>query len=79
MEGGLNMLESTNITLPKSMSITKRISEANKRISEWIMSLEVPFDFEKDDIRLKKCERDNDKFSYHYTIARGVNITTRKR
>lgn len=73
------MAESTNINLPKTMPLGERISEAEKLISKWITSLEIPFDGEKDDIRLIKCERDNEEYIYNYIIARDVNIATRKR
>lgn len=73
------MAESTNINLPKTMPLSERISEAEKLISKWITSLKVPFDGQKDDIRLIKYERDNKEYSYNYIIARDVNIATRKR
>ena len=73
------MPESTNITLPKTMPITKQISEANKQISKWIKSLEIPFDGEKDDIRLIKCERNDEDLSYYYRVAREVKVPKRKR
>jgi hypothetical protein len=73
------MPESTNISLPKTMPITKRIMEANKHISKWIKSLETPFDGDKDDIRLIKCERHDEEFSYYYRVAREVKAGKRKR
>lgn len=73
------MPESTNIILPKNMPLIRRISVASKQISKWIKSLETPFNGEQDDIRLIKCERDDEEFSYYYVVARDVKGVKRKR
>lgn len=72
------MPESTNIILPKNMPLIRRISVASKQISKWIKSLETPFDGDKDDIRLTKCERHDEEFSYYYSVARDIKAAKRK-
>jgi hypothetical protein len=43
IQGGVAMLESKTIVLPKRMSVAERIAEANRQISEWIGALEEPY------------------------------------
>ena len=65
------MIEQTIITLPKSMPLSKRISAVSREISEWLRSLEEPFNVEKDVVYLARYKR-NGRFTYHYVIERDV-------
>ena len=71
----LTMLEFTTITLPKTMPLTERISEVSRQISEWLESLEIPFNDEKDVLRLTRYERNDEKHSYHYSVDRGASVS----
>lgn len=62
------MPESIVITLPKTMSIDKRISEASRQITEWLQSFEKPFKDGADKLQLTKCEIKQEEYSYHYSI-----------
>ena len=72
MKEDLYMLESVTITVPRKKPPTKRISEVSKQISEWLKSLEKPFDYRTNMLRLKKCELSNNEYIYHYEIHRKV-------
>lgn len=63
-----NMLQSKTVTLPRTMPLTVRISEASKRISEWLRSLDKPFNYETDKLQLTRFERSDTAYSYHYAI-----------
>jgi len=65
---GDNILESKTITIPKSVPLTKRISEVNKQISEWLRSLDRHPYIETDDLRLSRCEQNHNRYIYHYEI-----------
>ena len=65
------MDEHTVIKLPKSMSLTERISEASKVISEWLKSLDTPLNDSTDLIHLAGYKR-NGKYIYQYIIERAV-------
>lgn len=69
------MAESITINLPKTMPLTKRVSEVNQRLSEWIVSLDTPFNVEKDTFQLRKCARNEKEFSYQYIISRDTRIS----
>jgi hypothetical protein len=71
------MPEHKTITLPKNMSLIDRISGVSKEISEWLDSLEEPFNITRDVMQLVKCER-NDKYSYHYILERSVKDPDKK-
>jgi hypothetical protein len=76
---GANMLEFTVISLQKTMPLAERISEANRQISEWIKSLEEPFNDDEDDIQLKEYEQKDGKHVYHYIIARNIKTPRKKK
>ena len=65
------MNEYTIITLPRSMSLSERISEASKVISEWVKSLDTPLNEDTDLIHLAHYKR-NGKYVYQYVIERAV-------
>ena len=65
------MSEHRTITFPKTTPLIERISGVSKEISEWLKSLEEPFNVNRDTMQLVKYER-NDKYSYHYIIDRAV-------
>lgn len=69
------MAESITITLPKTMPLTKRVTEVNLQLSEWIESLETPFNVEKDTFQLRKCDRNENEYSYQYIINRDTRIS----
>lgn len=65
------MPDHTTIILPKSMSLTERISEVSKVISKWLKSLDTPYNEETDLIHLAGYKR-NGKYIYQYVIDRAV-------
>lgn len=69
------MSESTTITLPTTMPLRERLSEVNKRLSEWITSLENPFNVERDTFELNKYDRTKEGYCYQYIIQRDAKIT----
>lgn len=69
------MAESITITLPKTMPLTKRVSEVNLQLSEWIETLETPFNIEKDTFQLRKFDQNESEYSYQYIINRDTRIT----
>ena len=71
------MHEFITISLPTTMPLIERLSEANRQLSEWLESLENPFDIETDTFELKKCNRTDNEYSYHYTIIRGSRISAK--
>ncbi len=60
--------ESTTIALPRNMSLVKRITEVSRRITEWLDSLDHPFNMESDKLQLIKCERSDKEYSYKYSV-----------
>lgn len=66
------MSESITITLPKAMPTGERILGASKRISEWLESLEKPFNIEKDELLLTRYEQNDKDYSYRYIINRSM-------
>jgi hypothetical protein len=73
------MRESTVISLPKKMPLVERITEANRKISEWISTLEKPLNDEKDDIQLEKYKQDHKEYTCHYIIVRDVKNLRKKK
>jgi hypothetical protein len=70
-KGARNMTDMNNsktVTLPRTMPLTIRISEASRKISEWLRSLDRPFNHETDKLQLTRYERSETAFSYHYSI-----------
>ena len=73
------MPESTTIQLKKSMPIDQRIEEVNRRISEWIETLDEPFNHETDEFQLVSFESGTKQYRYQYAIARGVKSLKKKK
>ncbi len=73
------MQESTTITLNKNMPIGQRIEEVNRRISEWIETLDEPFNHETDEFQLIRFDKKSKQYQYKYMIARGVKSLRKKR
>jgi hypothetical protein len=69
------MAESLIISLPTSMPLGGRLSEANKQLSEWLASLENPFIIWKDELHLARCQRNGTEYAYHYVIRRDARIS----
>jgi hypothetical protein len=65
------MAEQKVITLSKEMALAERISLVSREISQWLESLDEPFNMELDVMRLAKCEGD-DYYTYYYVIDRSV-------
>ena len=72
------MPESTTIILPKTMPIAERIPGVIEQISEWLESLEKPFNLDKDALHLAKYEKNIENYSYHYVLDRNIK-SSRKR
>ena len=66
------VFESISIPLPKTMPRSKRILEVSKQISEWLKSLESPYNFKTNMLRLNRIEQINEEYVYHYEIHRKV-------
>jgi len=62
------MLQSKTISLPSSMSVAERISEVKKQLQEWLASVQPPFRYSTDALRLKKHERVGREHIYEYEI-----------
>jgi hypothetical protein len=69
------MLESKIIILPRTMSLVKRISEVSTQIRGWLKSVDQPLDDVKGKLQLRKCERNNREYCYHYSIIRRKQLT----
>ncbi|UCF55872.1 MAG: hypothetical protein JSW15_07080 [Deltaproteobacteria bacterium] len=65
------MKESLAIVLPRKMSLTERISEASRQINEWLQSLDVVFNNERDKLQMTKWERNDREYRYHYLVIKG--------
>ena len=72
------MPESTTIILPKAMPVAQRIPGVSKQISEWLESLEKPFNLDKDALHLARYEKNAKNYSYHYVLDRNIK-SLRKR
>jgi len=73
------MQESTVIKLDSDMPLTERIDEVNRKISEWIDTLDQPFNHETDEFQLVNFNKENSQYKYKYMIARGVKSLKKKR
>ena len=73
------MQEATTIKLNKDMPIGKRLQEVNRHISEWIETLDEPFNHETDEFQLVKFNEGKKQYRYKYIIARGVKSLKKKR
>ena len=69
------MLESKIITLPRPMSLVRRISEVTMQIRGWLKSLDKPLSEGKYALQLTKCERNNGEYCYYYSIIRGKGLS----
>jgi len=65
------MAEQKVITISKDMALADRISVVSREITQWLETLEEPFNMELDVMRLAKCEG-NGAYIYHYVIDRSV-------
>lgn len=72
MMKSLYVTESITIRLPRTMPRTKRVSEVNRQISEWLKSFEKPFNYKTNMLRLKKYEKSDREYMYHYEVHRLV-------
>ena len=63
----VNMAPEKVVALPKSMPLSKRISEAKKQLEEWLKSLGKPINKNRI-LRLKAWEQVDKEFKYHYEI-----------
>jgi hypothetical protein len=69
------MEEQINISLPKNMHLVERLSEVNRRLSEWLDSLERPFLTWRDELQLIKCQRNGSEYNYQYMINRDSRVS----
>jgi hypothetical protein len=67
------------VSLPTTMPLMEQVTEVNRKISEWIDSLDEPFNDELDVFQLTRYERDGNKNRYHYIISRDAKSPKRKR
>ena len=72
------MSETRTIRLPKTMPLVDRIAMVSRQISEWLDSLEEPFNIDADTMHLAKMEG-NGKYVYHYIIERSAKGPEKKR
>lgn len=68
------MPEFVDITLPRDMPLHLRIAEVKRQITEWIKSLDEPFNFRTDALQLVKCELGEEGYRYAYLIERDVKV-----
>ena len=71
------MLETKTVVLPKRMPVAERIAEANRQISEWIGSLEEPYNEKNDALHMKDCKINDTEYRYRYAIERNVGTSGR--
>lgn len=64
------MIDFKTITLPATMPLNERISEAARQIREWIYSYENGFDLRRDQLRLASFEEENGVHRYRYEFLR---------
>ena len=64
-----SMIETRTFTAPRTMLLTERISYVSKQIVGWLRSLDEPFNFEKDQLKLAKFEHNAKGFAYHYVMV----------
>ena len=70
------MLESKIITLPRPMSLVRRISEVTMQIRGWLESLDKPLPPDgKYTLQLTKSGRNNGEYCYYYSIIRGKGLS----
>jgi hypothetical protein len=62
------MSESKTITVPRDMLLAERISEVASQLSEWLESLDKPFNVATDRLQLTKYEKNDKEYSYHYSM-----------
>ena len=72
MKENPNVIRSVTITISKKMPRSKRVSEVSKQISEWLESLEKPFNYRTNSLRMEKFEQSNNEYILHYEIHRKV-------
>lgn len=73
------MADYTIVTVPKTMTLVERISKVSKQVSEWLESLEDPFNFKTDTLELTRYEQYNNKYRYHYIVEHEVKDPKRSR
>ena len=66
----IDMRDVKTITLPKSIPLPDRILESKKQISEWLTSLDKPFDFHTETLRLTKYSGYGKVYTLKYEIIR---------
>jgi len=71
-------MESITINLPKRMSLVRRISETGSRVRDWLQTLTVAFNDERDKLQLTKWELKNGEYSYHYAVIKGKVLSAGK-
>jgi hypothetical protein len=60
------MIDRKTITLPVTMPLHQRISEAARQIRVWVQSYNSEFDPTRDQLRLVGCVKRNGMFRYTY-------------
>jgi hypothetical protein len=60
------MIYFKTVTLPASMPLHKRISEAAKQIREWVHACQAAFNHSRDQLRLMRITKENGRYQYRY-------------
>ena len=60
------MIDVKTISLPETMPLPKRISEAARQIRAWVHSYENESDHKRAQLRLVRCIKKNGMFRYTY-------------
>ena len=69
------MIDRKTITLPVTMPLHKRISEAARQIRVWVQSYNSKFDPTRDQLRLVGCVKKNGMFRYTYEFLTKASIS----
>jgi len=62
------MTNSKTIAIPKNTALSEQISEVKKQLREWLRSLEPPFRYPRDALRLKRYEKGGRKHVFEYEV-----------
>jgi hypothetical protein len=65
-------MESKKIAVSKRTPLSNRVSETGRGVRDWLKALDLPFDHTVDKLQLKKLERKQGQWVYHYGIIRGT-------
>ena len=69
------MIDRKTITLPVTMPLHQRISEAARQIRVWVQSYTEEFDPTRGQLRLVRCVKENGMFRYTYEFLSKPSIS----